>query len=430
MLLSKFFAPVLRNISSDSIISHQYLMRAGFIRQLASGIYNWLPLGTMVLKKIEKIICEEMHAINGMQIIMPCIQPASLWQESGRYDAYGDEMLRMQDRHKKELLFGPTHEEVVSDIFRNNVFSYKSLPLLLYQVHWKFRDEIRPRFGVMRSREFYMKDGYSFDIDQQAALVTYKKIFTAYMKIFKRLGLSPIAVRADSGSIGGGLSHEFHIAAETGESTLFYDKALKEQPNNNNDFETLSKYYTAADDKHDPTKMNISAKQLQTCRGIEVGHIFYFDTKYSKAMNFTVPNQHDQNIHPHMGSYGIGVSRLVGAIVEAWHDNNGIIWPEAVAPFQCMLINMLPDDELACSIYNQLLQSKIDVLYDDSNENAGSKFRRAQLIGLPWLVIVGKQATLNNEVELEHRHSKQKIVVHKDNIAAYLQQNRQNITAI
>ncbi|CAK8163299.1 Proline--tRNA ligase [Candidatus Xenohaliotis californiensis] len=419
MQLSKFFAPINKDTPKGSFIeSHKYLTKAGFIRQLVSGIYSWLPLGYRVLDKISSIVSDEMDKIGSMRILMPCIQPASLWQESSRYDSYGKEMLRMTDRNDKEMLFGPTHEEVVSDIFRHNVSSYKSLPLMFYQIQWKFRDEIRPRFGIMRSREFYMKDAYSFDLTQEDAIKTYKLVFTTYMKILKKIGLKPIAVSADNGSIGGGFSHEFHVAAETGESMLYYDKRIDSLPNYN--FDTLSKYYAAVDEKHNAEKTVSIQNFLVQCRGIEVGHIFNFDTKYSKSMNFTVTNNTGENIHPYMGSYGIGISRLVGAIVESSHDNTGVIWPKAISPFQCSLINISPNTNKADEIYSQLINAEVDVLYDDTMDSAGIKFNKAKLIGLPCCIIVGKNTELTNSIEIEDRLSGKKTIVDKDNLVSFL----------
>lgn len=420
MLLSQFFIPTMKDIASDSFIeSHKYLLRGGFVRQLISGIYVWLPLGVRVLNKIDRIIDEEMQKIGALKIIMPCIQPASLWQESQRYDSYGKEMLKIKDRHDKEMLFGPTHEEVASDIFRNNVFSYKSLPLLLYQIHWKFRDEIRPRFGVMRSREFYMKDGYSFDLSYEQSLETYKKVFLAYMNIFKRMNLKAIATSADSGSIGGSLNHEFHVAAHTGENLIYYDKRIDESINENN-FDALSKYYTSTEEKHDVKKEKELGENLISCRGIEIGHIFYFDTKYSKTMNFTIQNKDGKNIHPHMGSYGIGVSRLVGAIVECFHDKNGIKWPDAVSPFKCIIVNLLQNKSIAQEIYQQLLSANIEVLYDDTDDTAGIKFHRAQLIGIPHIIVIGKITESENKIEIENRNSGEKTSINKNDIVKYL----------
>ncbi|WCR53209.1 MAG: Proline--tRNA ligase [Wolbachia endosymbiont of Ctenocephalides orientis wCori] len=405
MRLSKYYLPTLRETTAGAeIISHRYSLRAGLIKQTASGIYSWLPLGLRVLKKIEDIIRDEMDKSGAMEILMPCIQPASLWQESGRYDDYGKEMLRINDRHKNDMLFGPTHEEVATDLIRNAVKSYKGLPLCLYQIQWKFRDEVRPRYGVMRGREFLMKDAYSFDLDARSAEDSYNLMYKAYTKIFKRMGLTPIGVKADTGPIGGDLSHEFHILANTGESTLYYDNKFAELLKND-EIENLKSIYAVADDMHNPQTCPIPQEQLESSKGIEIGHIFYFGDKYSKPMKASVTTNDGKNISIHMGSYGIGVSRLVGAIIEAFHDVKGIIWPEAVSPFKIGLINLKTKTseciDAADKIYKALGNN--EVLYDNLEESVGVKFARMDLIGLPWQIIVGEKAISNNLVEVKNR---------------------------
>jgi prolyl-tRNA synthetase len=409
MQLSKYFLPILKeNPSEAQIISHRLMLRSGMIRQVASGIYTWLPLGLKVIKNIENIVRKNMDAVGCIELLMPCTQPASIWQESGRHDDYGPEMLRIKDRHDNDLLFGPTNEEMITDIFRNTVKSYKDLPKILYQIQWKFRDEIRPRFGVMRGREFLMKDAYSFDISAQEAIKSYNNIFVAYCKTFRDLGLNAIPVKADSGPIGGSLNHEFHIVAETGESGLFYDKrfeVLSQDPSIN--LMELQNLYAATDDLHDPSKCPIDEKNLIARRGIEVGHIFYFGTKYSKAMKAYINNSDGALIPAEMGSYGIGVSRLVAAIIESSNDNNGIIWPESVAPFKVAIVN-LGNDSPECiaeayRIYFALKAHGLEVLLDDTSERVGSKFATNDLIGTPWQIIIGKKKLAENIVELKHR---------------------------
>ncbi|MGL9717184.1 MAG: proline--tRNA ligase [Wolbachia sp.] len=402
MRLSKYYLPTLKETPANAeIISHQYLLRAGLIKQTASGIYSWLPLGLSVLENIENIIKDEMNKAGAIEVLMPCVQPASLWRESGRYDDYGKEMLRIKDRHESDMLFGPTHEEVVTDLIRDTVKSYKNLPLCLYQIQWKFRDEVRPRYGVMRGREFLMKDAYSFDLDYESALNSYNLMYRTYIKIFKRMGLTPIGVRADTGPIGGNLSHEFHILASTGESILYYDNKFSELLESE-DIESLKSIYAVADDMHDPKTCPIPQKQLNVSKGIEIGHIFYFGDKYSKPMNAKVTAQDGKNVNIHMGSYGIGVSRLIGAIIEAFHDDKGIIWPEAIAPFRIGLINLQTKvPETADRIYEALKSDK--VLYDDTEGSVGVKFARMDLIGLPWQIIVGKKAVSENVVEVKNR---------------------------
>lgn len=411
MRRSAYFLPTLKEIPSEAqVASHQLMLRAGMISQSSAGIYSWLPLGTAVLKNIEDIIRQEQNKIGAQEIIMPTIQSADLWRESGRYDAYGQEMLRLQDRHERDLLYAPTAEEVVTDIGRHYLRSYRDLPCLLYQIHWKFRDEIRPRFGVMRGREFLMKDAYSIDLTQEEARTSYKKMMHAYVQTFRRLGLTAVPVRAETGAIGGDLSHEFHIVAKTGESALYYDARLEEimaQKDEAVDVEDLMSLYAAADDLHRSESCPVPAEKLKQARGIEIGHIFYFGTKYSEALKLTVTGPQNETIVPHMGSYGIGVSRLVAAIIEAHHDEQGIIWPESIAPFQIGLINISPG-EASCvqkceSLYQSLLASGISVLYDERDERPGVKFAEMDLIGLPWQVRVGAKGMAKGIVELKNR---------------------------
>jgi prolyl-tRNA synthetase len=402
--------PLLKETPADAqIISHQLMLRAGMIRQSSAGIYSWLPLGLRVLSRVEQIVREEMNAAGAHEVLMPAIQPAELWQESGRYEDYGKEMLRVTDRHERPMLYGPTHEEVVTDIFRRSVKSYRDLPINLYQIQWKFRDEIRPRFGVMRGREFLMKDNYSFDLDFDGAMRSYDNMFVAYLKTFRRMGLSAIPMRAESGAIGGNLSHEFQILASTGESEVFFDAAFEEidllhgQP----DIAELKSRYAATDDQHDPETCPVPPERLRTGRGIEVGHIFYFGTKYSKPMGATVMGPDGQEVPVEMGCYGIGVSRLVGALIEAFHDEDGIIWPEPVAPFKVGLINLRVGDA-ACDgaaerIATELERCGVEVLVDDRDENAGAKFATMDLIGLPWQVVVGPRGVRQGVVELKQR---------------------------
>jgi prolyl-tRNA synthetase len=408
MRLSKYFFTTLKEVPADAqIISHRLMLRSGMVNQTASGIYTWLPLGHRVLEKIIKIISEEQDRVGFHHITMPTIQPASLWVESGRYNDYGKEMLRIQDRHERELLYGPTHEEVITDIGRQYIKSYKQLPQVMYQVHWKFRDEIRPRFGVMRGREFLMKDGYSFDLTYDDAKKTYEKVFESYLRTFARMGLTAIPVRADSGAIGGDLSHEFQIVAPTGESTIYYDAAFEEITEEKRTYQHIKDLYAAADEKHSEKSCPVEKKNLKTSRGIEIGHIFYFGTKYSKAMNFSVVGPDGQPIYPEMGSYGIGASRLVAAIIEASHDDSGIIWPEEVAPYKVALINTRANDDASVSaadiVYDKLIAKGIEVLYDDRNERAGAKFADMDLIGIPYQIIVGRDTLENGTYELKIR---------------------------
>tara|TARA_R110000751_G_scaffold24143_12_gene66421 strand:- start:22562 stop:23881 length:1320 start_codon:yes stop_codon:yes gene_type:complete len=425
MRLSKFFLPVTKDAPADAAIaSHKLMLRTGMIRQNGAGIYSWLPMGYIVLKKIEQIVREEMNRAGAIEMLMPTLQQADLWRESGRYDDYGKEMLRIKDRHDRDMLYGPTNEELITDVFRSYVKSYKQLPLNLYHQQWKFRDEVRPRFGVMRGREFLMKDAYSFDLTEEDARVSYRKMFCAYLNAFDRMGLTAIPMRADTGPIGGDMSHEFIILADTGESAVFCDKALLDLPppgldldfdaDLNAEVEKRTQYYAATEEMHDEAAFAaIPAEQQVSARGIEVGHIFNFGTKYSVPMNAVVQSADGQMVPVQMGSYGIGVSRLVGGIIEACHDENGIVWPESVAPWHVGLINMRVGDaacDAACAdAYKALSDAGMDVLYDDTDERAGGKFARMELIGLPWQIVIGPRGIENGVVEVKHRKSGEKV---------------------
>jgi len=408
MHLSRYFLTPLKETPAEAqVISHQLSLRAGLVRQTSAGIYAWLPLGLRVLKKVERIVREEQDRAGCQEVLMPTVQPAELWRESGRYDDYGKEMLRFSDRHAHEMLYGPTNEEMITDIFRQYVKSYRDLPKNLYQIQWKFRDEVRPRFGVMRGREFLMKDNYSFDIDFDGAKRSYDNMHMTYLRTFARMGLKAIAVRADPGAIGGSLSQEFQILAETGESKIFYDAELDSM--DINDIEGTRGLYASAEEKHDPATCGVPPDRLREARGIEVGHIFYFGTKYSEAMNATVTGPKGEAITVEMGSYGIGVSRLVGAIIEASHDEKGIVWPEPVAPFHVGLVNLRVGDgacdTAANEIYEKLQAAGVEVLYDDREERAGVKFATMELIGLPWQLVIGPRGLAAGVVELKNRAS-------------------------
>lgn len=436
MRLSKYFLPVSKEAPADAaIVSHQLMLRTGMIRQNGAGIYTWLPLGHRVLKKIEQIVREEMDRSGAIEMLMPTLQQADLWRESGRYEAYGKEMLRIKDRHERDMLYGPTNEELITDVFRTYVKSYKQLPVNLYHQQWKFRDEVRPRFGVMRGREFLMKDAYSFDLTEEGARRSYRKMFCAYLNAFDRMGLTAIPMRADTGPIGGDLSHEFIILAETGESAVFCDKALLDLPAPGLDLdfeddltgevEKRTQFYAATEEMHDADAFGkLPADRQVSARGIEVGHIFYFGTKYSEPMKAEVQGPDGQMVPVQMGSYGIGVSRLAGAIIEASHDENGIVWPEAVAPFDVGLINMRPGDaacDAACEqLYAAMTAAGRDVLYDDTDDRAGAKFARMDLIGLPWQTTVGPRGLADGKVEVKNRKSGEKHDVKIDDMLAQL----------
>ncbi len=427
MRLSRYFLPLLKETPAEAqIVSHQLMLRAGMIRQSSAGIYSWLPLGLRVLKRVEQIVREEMDAAGCHEILMPTIQPAELWQESGRYDDYGKEMLRISDRHERPMLYGPTHEEVVTDIFRRSIRSYRDLPVNLYQIQWKFRDEIRPRFGVMRGREFYMKDNYSFDLDVEGAKRSYDNMFVAYLKTFRRMGLTAIPMRAASGAIGGDMSHEFQVLAATGESQVYYDPAFEELDlvRSVPDLEQLKALYAATDERHDPASCPVPAERLRSGRGIEVGQIFYFGTKYSKVLGATVMGPDGQETPVEMGSYGIGVSRLVGALIEVFHDEAGIQWPEAVAPFKLGLIHLRPGDpacdEVVGALETSLAKAGLEVLTDDRDESAGAKFAAMDLIGLPWQAVVGPRGVKQGVVELKSRATGERVELAPEALVARL----------
>ncbi|MHC5653538.1 proline--tRNA ligase [Stappia sp. ICDLI1TA098] len=427
MRLSRYFLPILKETPKEAeIVSHRLMLRAGMIRQETAGIYAWLPMGLRVLRKIEQIVREEQNRAGAQELLMPTVQPADLWRESGRYDAYGKEMLRITDRHEREMLFGPTNEEMITDIFRASVKSYKDLPLNLYHIQWKFRDEVRPRFGVMRGREFLMKDAYSFDLDKEGARHAYNRMFVAYLRTFARMGLKAIPMRADTGPIGGDMSHEFIILASTGESEVFCDKAILDLPipDADTDFtsdlspviESWTTPYAATDEMHDTAAYDAVPEEARmSARGIEVGHIFYFGTKYSEPMGAKVAGPDGADVPVHMGSYGVGVSRLLGAIIEAHHDEAGIVWPASVAPFHVGLINLKPGDaeaDAACAdLERQLSGAGLDVLVDDVDTRAGAKFATMDLIGLPWQLIVGPRGLKDGVVELKNRASGERVTL-------------------
>lgn len=435
MRLSSSFLPTLKEDPAEAqIISHRLMLRTGMVRQMSSGIYAWLPLGLRVLDNISRIVREEQNAINAQEVLMPTLQSADLWKRSGRYDAYGPEMLRIVDRHKRNLLYGPTNEEMITDIFGQFIKSYKELPQLLYQIQWKFRDEIRPRFGVMRGREFYMKDGYSFDLNYEDAVVTYHKMMLSYLRTFQRIGVKAIPMLADTGPIGGDLSHEFIILAPTGESGIYFDSDFTEQnwlemPVDINDKESLAaffhrmtRFYAATDEKHDQNEWQ-KVPEFRRCegRGIEVGQIFYFGTKYTEAMNVSVIGPESDKINPHMGSYGIGVSRLVGAIIESSHDDQGIIWPDAIAPFKAVIINLGLKNQAckdACEALYKMDQEQF--LYDDRDERAGVKFADADLMGHPWQIIIGPRGIGNNVVEIKRRETGERTEVSIEQVMNYI----------
>jgi len=421
MRLSRFFLPILREAPREAeIVSHRLMLRAGMLRQEAAGIYAFLPLGLRVLRKIERIVREEQNRSGAIELLMPTIQSADLWRESGRYDDYGKEMLRIKDRHERDMLYGPTNEEMITEIFRAYVRSYKDVPLNLYHIQWKFRDEVRPRFGLMRGREFLMKDAYSFDLDYAGARHSYNKMFVAYLRTFARMGLKSIPMIADTGPIGGDLSHEFIILADTGESEVYchrdyLDFAAPDKSVNFDDVAGLqaivdhwTSLYAATSEKHDAAAFGALPAEAQVnARGIEVGHIFYFGTKYSEPMKAVVTGP-DGAEHPvHMGSYGIGPSRLVAAIIEASHDEAGIKWPLAVAPFDVIILNLRQGDaatDAACGeLYQTLTGKGLDVLYDDRDERPGAKFATADLIGVPWQVMIGPRSLAEGKVEVKCR---------------------------
>ena len=419
MRLSQYFLPLLKETPKEAqIASHRLMLRAGMIQQSSAGIYSWLPLGKKVLDKIAQLVREEQNRAGAIEIMMPTIQPAELWQESGRYDDYGAEMLRIKDRHERDMLYGPTNEEQVTDIFRSHVRSYKALPLNLYHIQWKFRDEVRPRFGIMRGREFLMKDAYSFDLDADRAREAYNRMFVSYLKTFARMGLTAIPMEAETGPIGGDMSHEFIILAETGESGVYFhrdwlDADLVTSVDYSDDLQPVvdrfTSLYARADEKHDPADCPVAEADLMSLRGIEVGHIFYFGEKYSAAMGATVAGPDGANVPVHMGSYGIGVSRLVGGIIEASHDDKGIIWPRSVAPFDVAVINLKPGDSdcdaAAEDLYGKLQGAGCDPVLDDRDERPGAKLASIDLIGIPWQIVVGPRGMANGVVEVKNRAS-------------------------
>jgi prolyl-tRNA synthetase len=432
MRLTQAFIPTSKETPAEAqIASHRLMLRAGLVRQTSAGIYAWLPLGFRVLKNIERIVREEQDASGAQELLMPTIQSAELWRESGRYDDYGAEMLRIRDRHERDMLYGPTNEEVITDLFRQSVRSYRELPKLLYHIQWKFRDEVRPRFGVMRGREFLMKDAYSFDLDHAGAVVSYRKMMLAYMRTFQRLGLKAIPMLADTGPIGGDLSHEFIILAPTGESQVFFDAAFEEidylsrgaggfshdsAADLERFFQVMTSHYAATDEKHDPaTWETVTAERRREGRGIEVGHIFHFGTKYTNALNAAVTMPDGRLVHPEMGSYGIGVSRLVGAVIEASHDDAGIIWPDSIAPFRAAVLNLKMGDTNCDALSERMVKAfGNDALYDDRDERAGVKFNDADLMGHPWQIIVGPRGAAAGKVELKRRASGERIELTPD----------------
>jgi prolyl-tRNA synthetase len=437
MRLSRYFLPTLKETPAEAqVVSHQLMLRAGMIRQASAGIYNWLPLGFKVLQNIEQIVREEQDRAGAHELLMPTIQSADLWRQSGRYDDYGKEMLRIRDRHDRELLFGPTNEELITDIFKAGARSYRDVPALLYHIQWKFRDEVRPRFGVMRGREFLMKDCYSFDQDYEGAMAAYRKMFVAYLRTFARMGLKAVPMEAETGPIGGNLSHEFVVLAETGETELFthqdlidYD-VLDREVDYEGDLRPIvdywTSYYARTDDTHVQSEFEAAVPEDKRVhrRGIEVGHIFYFGTKYSEPLGATISRQDGEVVPVHMGSYGVGVSRLVGGLIEAFHDDAGIVWPESVAPFKVGLVNVRPSDasctEACETLYRQLQEAGLTVLHDDTDESAGAKFARMDLIGLPWQVVVGPRGVKAGTVELKHRASGERHEISPDSALAKL----------
>jgi prolyl-tRNA synthetase len=421
MRLTQAFIPTIKETPNEAqIASHRLMLRAGLVRQTSAGIYAWLPLGLRVLRNIERIVREEQDAAGAQELLMPTIQPAELWRESGRYDDYGAEMLRIRDRHERDMLYGPTNEEMITDLFRQSIRSYRELPKILYHIQWKFRDEVRPRFGIMRGREFLMKDAYSFDLDHAGAAISYRKMMLAYMRTFQRMGLKAIPMVADTGPIGGDLSHEFIILAPTGESQVFYDAAFEEidylseggggfshesAADLERFFQGMTSYYAATDEKHDTAKWDqVAPERRREGRGIEVGHIFYLGTKYTRSMNTTVTSPDGKPVFPEMGCYGVGVSRLVGAVIEASHDDAGIVWPDSIAPFRAAILNLKVGDAACDALCARLYEALgADALYDDRDDRAGVKFNDADLMGHPWQLVVGPRGAAAGKVELKRR---------------------------
>ena len=439
MRLSQFFLPILRDDPKEAeIVSHRFMLRAGMIRQESAGIYSWLPLGLRVLKKIENIVREEQNRTGAIEVLMPTIQSADLWRKSGRYDDYGKEMLRITDRHDREMLYGPTNEEMITDIFRAGTQSYKDLPLNLYHIQWKFRDEVRPRFGVMRGREFLMKDAYSFDLTHEDSQHSYNKMFVAYLRTYARMGLKAIPMKADTGPIGGDNSHEFLILADTGESEVFFDRDFYDMDWSAFEIdyddreavasavEEFTSKYAATDEMYKQEEFHsaVPEEKRLTGRGIEVGHIFLFGTKYSKPLGAVVQDPDGNQVPVFSGSYGVGVSRLVGGIIESSHDENGIIWPAEVAPFDVGLLNLKTGDEAtdaACdAMYQTLTENGLDVLYDDKPDRAGAKFSRMDLIGLPWQVIIGPRGVKDGKAEVKNRKTGERQDVEFSRVAEFV----------
>ena len=434
MHLSRYFLPVLRETPKEAeIVSHQYMLRAGMVKQASAGIYSWLPMGLRVLNKIADIVREEQNRAGAIEVLMPTIQSADLWRESGRYDDYGKEMLRIQDRQERDMLYGPTNEELITQIFRDSVKSYRDLPRNLYHIQWKFRDEIRPRFGVMRGREFLMKDAYSFDLSEEDGRKSYNRMFAAYLRTFARMGLKSIPMKAETGPIGGDLSHEFIILAETGESQVYGHQDLFDGdiPPADLDFygdltpvvDQWTSLYAATDEMHDAARFEaeVPADKQVSARGIEVGHIFFFGTKYSDPMGCRVQTPDGDMANIQMGSYGVGISRLAGAIIEACHDDKGIKWPVPVAPFEVGLINLKAGDEgtdTACgAVYEQFTNAGIEILYDDTNERAGGKFATMDLIGLPYQIVIGPKGLKDGQAEVTDRQTGAKELISLDTVA-------------
>jgi len=433
MRLSRNFTATLKeNPAEAQIVSHRLMLRAGLVRQTASGIYAWLPAGLRVLRNIGQIVREEQDAIGAQEVLMPTLQSADLWKRSGRYDAYGPEMLRIQDRHERDLLYGPTNEEMITDLFGQSVKSYRELPQVLYQIQWKFRDEVRPRFGVMRGREFLMKDAYSFDATYDDAVATYRRMMLAYLRTFQRLGVRAVPMVADTGPIGGELSHEFLILAPTGESGVFYDATLEEQDwlaeqvdvddkaSLERFFTRMTSFYAATDEKHDESAWSdVPAERRREGRGIEVGHIFYFGKKYTQSMDVSVSGADGALFHPEMGSYGIGVSRLVGAIIEASHDEAGIIWPREVAPYRASILNLKVGDAACDALCERIYATDPEnLLYDDRSDRAGVKFADADLMGNPWHIVVGPRGAANGVVEVKNRATGERFELSADDALA------------
>ena len=435
MRLSRSLLPTLKETPAEAqIASHRLMLRAGLVRQTAAGIYAWLPAGQRVLRNIAQVVREEQDAIGCQEVLMPTVQPADLWRQSGRYDAYGPEMLRFADRHERELLYGPTNEEMITDLLRQSVHSYRQLPQMLYHIQWKFRDEVRPRFGVMRGREFLMKDAYSFDLDYAGAVLSYRRMMRAYMRTFQRLGVKAIPMLADNGPIGGELSHEFIILASTGESGVFYDSDFEKtnwgsaqfDTNSSEDMERfyalMTSLYAATDEKHDLAAWaRVPEERRREGRGIEVGHIFYFGRKYSESMGLSVAGADGMPVAPEMSSFGIGISRLVGAVIEASHDEAGIIWPDSIAPFRAAILNLKQGDATTEALCEQLYARLGAVaLYDDREERAGVKFADADLMGHPWQLVVGPRGAANGRVELKRRATGERVELSAEDALAQL----------